>query len=796
MLTPAARPPGCPVHKTRIVPACTAKGKILSSPFRVRQFWHTFAQIFHNRPARSAVLSIAIAKSAFTLLTAFSLWLPAVITPAFAAELQIYPGAAFHVLGDQEDEWRFESTTNLVDWSDAPDLGTMFSDDRVRSMTNTSSRQFFLRAVQTKGIFDDRVLRTFHLSFAMTNWQTRLTSGRTTGSNTLCTVGLDNGLTNLTAGARYKGNSSFGIEPTKKSINLEFDFVQPDGRVMDQKTINLNNAAGDRTIMREPLYFNVMNEYAPSPKAALAKLYINGQYWGVYSMAQQENNVLIDEWFPSTDGDRWRTPNIGGQSAMVYLGPSLSMYRNLYDLRTDNSTNAWQRLTNAIYVLNRTTNNFRDRVDDVYAVDRWLWFLAVENVFADEDSYVRKGSDYSFYYEPESGRIHPIEHDGNEAFFPGDRTMSPVEGIANSERPMLQKLLGNTELKQRYLAHMRTILAERYHPSYLTPLIGRLHRLSAPHIAADTKKSFTMLAYTNELQTLRTFVTNRYQFLTNHAELRPLPPKIESVDGPEESPTASESAVITARISGSGTNGINSAWLYWRTKRFGKFTYTQMFDDGSHSDGAAGDGLYGASITNYPAGTLVRYYVEARSDNSVQTAVFSPARAEQVTYNYRVRLSDISDSPVVLNEFMAENTKTVADPQGEFEDWIELHNASAEAVDLTGMYLSDDPEEPRKWRFPDGTRIAAGGYLLVWADEDSSITEGVHANFKLSNDGEEIFLVDTDERENRLLDYVSFGKQGADFSHGRDPSAPSLFKDMPPSPGAANQQFPSNGLGI
>ena len=707
---------------------------------------------------------------------------------ALGAELRIHPGAAFHVLGDKADEWRFESSINLLDWSDAPELGTMFSDSYVRSITKPESQPaFFLRAVQTKGLFDDRVLRTFHFTFAMANWATRLTNGRTSGSNTVCTVVLDNGLTN-SAGARYKGNSSFSIGGLKKSLNVEFDFVDPEGRLMDQKTINLNNAADDETIMRESLYFNVMNEFAPSPRASLAKLYINGAYWGVYSMAQQENNVLIDEWFPSTSGDRWRTPNIGGQSAMVYLGPSLQMYRNLYDLRTDNSTNAWERLTNAIYVLNRTaTNLLRDRVEDVYAVDRWLWFLAVENVFADEDSYVRKGSDYSFYYEPESGRIHPIEHDGNEAFWQGDVNMSPVLGATQIDRPMLQKLLGIPELRQRYLAHMRTVLAERYNPDYLTPLIDRLHRLSVADIATDPKKNFTMLAYTNDLRALRTFVTNRYRYLTNHSELRSLTPIIESVNGPAESPDASYVPVITARVSGHGTDGVDSVWLYWRTQRFGKFTSARMFDDGQHSDGSADDGVYGGVTTNYPAGTLVRYYLEARSGNAAKAAAFAPARAEQATYNYRVRLSQVSDSPIVINELMAENLKTLADPQGEFDDWIELHNISSESVDLTGMYLSDDPDSPRKWPFPNGTRIGPGGYLLVWADEDGSATEGLHANFKLSNNGEEIFLVDSDERQNRLLDHVTFGKQGVDYSHGRDPLAPSAFKDMLPSPAEPNR---------
>lgn len=707
---------------------------------------------------------------------------------SFPADLQIYPGGAFHVLGDQEDEWRFESTTNFSSWRDASELGTMFSDAGPRSLTNSDPHYFF-RAVRTSGLFDDRVIRRFDLTFPQATWQSSLDRARMTGSNVLGTLSLDNGLTNTGIGARYKGNSSYGLGGLKKSINIELDFADPDARLMGHKTINLNNAAADETIMREPIYFTVMNEYAPSPKAALARLFINGTNWGVYSLAEQENSVLIKDWFPSTDGDRWRTPNIGGQSAMVWLGGSVASYRSYYDLRaSDDSTNAWKRLTNAIYVLNNTpTNIFRRKVEEVYAVDRWLWFLAVENVFADEDSYMLKGSDYSFYYEPESGRIHPIEHDGNEAFQPGDQNLTPVQGGTAADRPLLSRLLRVPELRQRYLAHMRTVLSERYNPEYLTPLIDRLQRLSSAHIAADPKKNFTMTAYTNELRALKQFVTNRFRYLSTHAELRPLPPVIERVNGPEYLPLPGDAPILTAKVAAAGTNSIDSVWLYWRTRNFGVFLDTQMFDDGLHGDGPADDGVFGAGITNYPAGTLVLYYVEARSANPAKAASYSPARAEQETYNYRVRTSAVSDSPVVINEFLAENQTTLADPQGEFDDWIELYNSSAQEFDLTGCFLSDSIDDPRKWQFPDGTKIAAGAYLIVWADEDGLATEGLHANFKLSNNGEQVLLVDADERLNRILDQVTFGKQGIDYSHGRNLENATLFKDMLPSPGSANK---------
>src|SRR5205085_6992076 len=136
---------------------------------------------------------------------------------------------------------------------------------------------------------------------------------------------------------------------------------------------------------------------------------------------------------------------------------------------------------------------------------------------------------------------------------------------------------------------------------------------------------------------------------------------------------------------------------------------------------------------------------------------FSPARAEHETFSYRVALVTATNTPVVINEFMASNTSTIADPQGEFDDWIELHNITDQPVSLAGRYLSDETNNPRKWQFPAGTIIPPDGYLIVWADEDTLASPGLHASFKLSASGEQIFLTDTDAKLNAVLDSIVFG---------------------------------------
>lgn len=140
------------------------------------------------------------------------------------------------------------------------------------------------------------------------------------------------------------------------------------------------------------------------------------------------------------------------------------------------------------------------------------------------------------------------------------------------------------------------------------------------------------------------------------------------------------------------------------------------------------------------------------------------------------------EGTVVINEFMAANDATVADQDGEFDDWIELHNTSNMAVDLTGYFLSDNPENLDKYDIPDGTIIPANGYLIVWADEDG-MQEGLHANFKLARAGEELFLVNPDTM---IIDEIIYGEQQSDISFSRVPNGTGPFGFRTPTFNANN----------
>lgn len=147
---------------------------------------------------------------------------------------------------------------------------------------------------------------------------------------------------------------------------------------------------------------------------------------------------------------------------------------------------------------------------------------------------------------------------------------------------------------------------------------------------------------------------------------------------------------------------------------------------------------------------------------------------------------------LVINEFMAANRTGLTDEDGDYADWIELYNPGDYAVNLAGWALTDDPDQPRKWRLP-GVSLGSGEYLLIFASgkdrrSDQPNAE-LHTNFKLKQAGEFLGLYNI--LDGRFVDTagITLGKlspeQFTDISFGRDGEAAYGYLTRP-TPGHPN----------
>lgn len=140
----------------------------------------------------------------------------------------------------------------------------------------------------------------------------------------------------------------------------------------------------------------------------------------------------------------------------------------------------------------------------------------------------------------------------------------------------------------------------------------------------------------------------------------------------------------------------------------------------------------------------------------------------------------------VITEFMAANSATLKDENGDYSDWLELYNPATTNINLNGWHLTDDAEELDKWSFP-STNLTAGKYIVVFASSKNRSVTGkqLHTNFKLGAEGEYLALVRPDGAT-MVCEYAPvFPPQYTDISYGIGPSDERIYFSIP-TPGSNN----------
>jgi hypothetical protein len=122
---------------------------------------------------------------------------------------------------------------------------------------------------------------------------------------------------------------------------------------------------------------------------------------------------------------------------------------------------------------------------------------------------------------------------------------------------------------------------------------------------------------------------------------------------------------------------------------------------------------------------------------------------------------------VVISEFMASNTTTLTDEDGDYSDWIELYNSSANSVNLAGWYLTDKATDLTHWKFP-STNLGPSSFMVVFASNKNRRVPGapLHTNFKLGASGEYLALVMPDGVTKATEFAPAFPPQYPDISYG------------------------------
>ncbi|MBI9039212.1 MAG: CotH kinase family protein [Bacteroidales bacterium] len=641
----------------------------------------------------------------------------------------------------------------------------------------------------SQNFYDINNINTVEITFVQSNWDYLLDQLVANGQEErlLGTVAI-NGEVYDSVGVRYKGNSSYNPNQVKNPLNIKLDYVISDQEIEGYGTLKLANAFKDPSFIRETVGYELARKYFPASQANYTNVYINGTHLGLYTSVQDVDKYFMRTHFSGDEGARIKgeiesgiPPNQMG-SVWEYYGSDSSEYFNKYALESDFG---WNELVEFL----DTLNNHNNYVDKVLNIDRHLWFLAFQNLTVNLDSPINNPQNY-YIFKDEVNRFNPIPWDLNECFgvFTNLQSsgnlntyqlqhLSPFVNLTDSDYPIISKILSNDSYRKMYVAHMKTMIENNFSNNWYEERALEIQDIIAGDVQGDPNKFYSYNDFLNNINNsvgggpnsvigITQLMETRVNYISGLSDFQAQAPEILNT-------TYSPTTVLpnTEVWFNTEVESADNVYLGYRKSITQVFEKIEMFDDGNHQDGVAGDGIYGISIISEYSD--IEYYIYADNNNA---ASFSPPNAEFEYYSISVT------GDLVINEFMADNETTVVDQDGEYDDWIELYNNSDEDIPLLGFFLSDDASSPDQWAFPD-TSISSGGYLIVWADKDEE-QEGLHASFKLSASGETILLSDS---ELNVRDEISYEQQYPDTTTGRFPNGTGDFVIMLPTFAMENQ---------
>jgi len=651
-----------------------------------------------------------------------------------------------------------------------------------------SATPFTLKA---QSFYDLNTIQLLEISFTQPNWDYMMDTAKAGAKGYILAEWVKiNGVQIDSVGVKYKGNSSYNVNKIKNPFHIELDHFLPDNEYDGYTDIKLGNAFKDPSFVREVLTYQIARKYMAAPLSNFAKVYINGDYIGLYSNTESITKKFVDKHFFSKNNTFFKCNPVyftNGKSNLAYLGTDSSLYFNSYEMK---SVYGWNDMVNLCDILKNNPNN----INSVLDIDRALWMLAIDNLFVNLDSYIGGICQNYYLYKSSNGSFNTILWDLNESFgcFSNSgegnlnmqqlQQMTPWLHLTNTNWPLIQRLLNVPLYKRMYIEHMRTIFDDFFVNDQYIGMLNNLRTLIDADVQADPNKMYTYNQFQNALTSnvttgmfipgIKLLMDGRKTYLIGTTDFQHQRPQISMPVVSDTMPALNDTLIFNVQV-----QNANNVFIGYRYAKEDRFVRIQMFDDGLHNDGAPGDGNFGVSI---PMSAIqLHYYIYAENANAGR---FLPKRAEYVYLTINADIQQVFSGQLVVNELMAVNNNTITDAANQYSDWIEIYNTTGDTLNLSNIYVSDNFNIPYKWKFPDNTRINPHAYLLIWANDDTTLT-GLNTPFKLSGSGERIML----SYENGIvLDSLTFPVQTADVSYGRYPNGTGSFVYMPPTPMATN----------
>lgn len=338
-------------------------------------------------------------------------------------------------------------------------------------------------------LFDDSVLHTLQIAMHSRDWD-RLRSAYL--ENDYYPADLTwNGIRATNVGVRSRGRTS--RSGAKPGLQIDFDRYSTQGQFLGLQTLVLDNLLYDKSTIRERVAMAFLRRFGvPASREAFARVFVNGQYAGLYAMVEEVDSVFTQRVLGDANGAlfeyKWLRPYYG-----EYLGDDLDLYRQLFEPRArehDSVFDLYDPVRELFRAINETpAESFRDAVGMRLDLAALLRLVAADVLLAEADGIVSFAGMNNFYlYRHSTTQRHQ--------FLPWDKDFAlhlwdyPITEGA-SEHVLIRRALEDPELRSLYAGFLVEAVKSATDADWLWREAQRAYEQVREAVLADPVKQFT-----------------------------------------------------------------------------------------------------------------------------------------------------------------------------------------------------------------------------------------------------------------------------------------------------------------
>jgi spore coat protein CotH len=344
---------------------------------------------------------------------------------------------------------------------------------------------------------------------------------------------------------RFKGNSSSNPNQThKRSFLIKFDQSDKDRRFFGLRQVSFDNGIQFGSLFSEPIITDILRDLRiPAHRCNYAKLYVNEEYRGVYVNVERIDESFLENHLSDASGSLFKVDEGGPGCNLQFLGDDPALYSKTFAAKTHSAKKNPGRLVEFIKLINATEpKQFAKALESKMEVDDFLRVMAVMLFSGAFDQLTGwNPHNYFLYHDAKRDRWRYLPWDLDVGFcetaFDKIRVHAdwhaawpmPATGTFN---PLLERIVDDPVLLERYRKEARRILDRSFEPEKLCQAIDAKYRLIKGNLKTDPfpHRRVTVSgdrSYDDIVDSMKAFVRMRYASAVKQLEKPGERPKIE-----------------------------------------------------------------------------------------------------------------------------------------------------------------------------------------------------------------------------------------------------------------------------